>query len=235
MAYTRAYILPHCRCGGIGRRTGLKILRPQGHESSILSDGTIKIITKTAHSRKLFFIYFFIERLHFFNQSITLKRGIHFSLLKFFMQTLNFSIHINAPREKVWNTMLNQETYKQWTQPFNPAGSYYEGSWDQGAEIRFLGVSENGSGQGGMFSRIQENRKYEFVSIEHLGVIENGVVDTTSEKVKQWTPSFENYTFADHEGGTLLTVELGIPDEYKEMFEPMWPQSLQILKQLAEK
>lgn len=31
-----------CRDGGIGRRTGLKILRSQGHESSILSPGTKK-------------------------------------------------------------------------------------------------------------------------------------------------------------------------------------------------
>ncbi len=151
------------------------------------------------------------------------------------MNTIHFSIQINAPREKVWDTMLNQNTYRQWTAPFNPSGSYYEGSWDQGAEIRFLGPSEDGSAPGGMFSRIHENRKPEFVSIEHLGIIENGVVDTTSEKVKAWTPAFENYTFTEHEGGTLVTVDLDVNEEYQAMFEEMWPQSLQILKQLAEK
>ncbi len=31
-----------CRGGGTGRRTGLKIQRPQGHESSSLSRGTIE-------------------------------------------------------------------------------------------------------------------------------------------------------------------------------------------------
>ncbi len=47
-----------CRGGGIGRRTGLKILRPQGHESSILSRGTTccdRGLPVTARSNVLLF------------------------------------------------------------------------------------------------------------------------------------------------------------------------------------
>ncbi len=151
------------------------------------------------------------------------------------MQTLSFSIFIEAPREKVWNVMLEDASYREWTKPFNP-GSYYKGSWEEGSEIMFLGCDEDGNVQEvGMYARIKENRLHEFVSIEHLGMIMNGVIDTTSEEVKKWTPAFENYTFKEKDGGTELVVEIDVSEVYKEMFEGMWPKALAVLKALAEK
>jgi uncharacterized protein YndB with AHSA1/START domain len=149
------------------------------------------------------------------------------------MQKIHFSINIHAPKEKVWNTMLEDSTYREWTTAFQ-AGSFYEGSWDQGSEIRFLGPDENGK-LGGMFSKIKENRLHEFVSIEHVGFIKDGVIDTTSEEVKKWTPSYENYTFTETDSVTVVSVDIDVNDEYKEMFEVMWPKALQLLKTLAEK
>jgi hypothetical protein len=70
--------------------------------------------------------------------------------------------------------------------------------------------------------------------IEHIGMINNGVEDTTSEEVKKWSPSHENYTFADKDGGTELSVDMDVADEYKTMFEEMWPKALQLLKELVE-
>lgn len=152
------------------------------------------------------------------------------------MQKLHFDIHINASREKVWDTMLQDATYRIWTDPFNP-GSFYEGSWDEGSVIKFLGTDESGEVlKGGMYSRIKENRLHEFVSIEHLGFITaEGEIDTTSEEVKKWTPALENYTFKDKDGGTELSVAIDVGDEYKDMFEDMWPKSLLVLKELCEK
>lgn len=150
------------------------------------------------------------------------------------MQTLHFSVFISAPKEKVWNTMLDDSTYREWTNVFHP-GSHYKGSWDQGAEIRFIGPGEEGKGDSGMVARIKENRPYEFISIEHQGFIENGVEDTTSEKVKAWAPAYENYTFAAKDGGIELQVDMDSEDEYKAMFEEMWPKALQRLKEIAER
>lgn len=152
------------------------------------------------------------------------------------MQKIHFSIQIQAPKEKVWSIMLEDATYRQWTVPFNP-GSYYEGNWEEGTEIKFLGSDEHGNPQpGGMYSRIKENKLHEFISIEHVGIITpEGTIDTTSDEVKKWAPSFENYTFEESEGGTKVSVDLDISDEYKAMFEDMWPKALQILKDLAEK
>ena len=147
------------------------------------------------------------------------------------MKKLLSSIVINAPKEKVWDTMLGDATYREWTRVFQE-GSYFKGSWEEGSKILFIGPSDEGDM--GMVSRIKENRPYEFVSIEHLGIIKDGVEDTESEEARKWAPAYENYTFREVEGGTEVLVELDILEEHEEMFAEMWPKALQELKRLAE-
>ena len=49
-------------------------------------------------------------------------------------------------------------------------------------------------------------------------------------------PGFENYTFAEKDGGTEVNIDMDIVnEEYKEMFEGMWPKALLKLKELAER
>lgn len=143
---------------------------------------------------------------------------------------------IDAPREKVWDTMLGDATYPQWTEPFSPGGSgSKEGSWDEGSEIHFIGPDPETGKAAGMASRVITNRKPEFLSLEHFGIIMDGVVDTTSEEAKKWTSAFENYTFVEKDGGTEVIVEVDVAEEHMEMFKDMWPKALQILKELSEK
>lgn len=85
-----------------------------------------------------------------------------------------------------------------------------------------------------MVARIAENRLHEFLSIEHLGMIENGAEDTTSEKVKDWAGAHENYTFTEKDGGTELTIDMDIVESEKAYMESAWEKALQKLKQLAE-
>jgi hypothetical protein len=59
------------------------------------------------------------------------------------MNKLHFSIAIDAPKEKDWHTMLDRETYPQWTIVFTP-GSHYVGDWNQGSKIQFLGPDKDG-------------------------------------------------------------------------------------------
>jgi uncharacterized protein YndB with AHSA1/START domain len=148
------------------------------------------------------------------------------------MDKLHFSIVIKAPKEKVWNTMLDDKTYRQWTEAFMP-GSYYKGDWSKGSKMLFIGPGENG--EGGMVSRIKDNQKYKYISIEHLGVVNEGKEDTTSVAVKSWAGALENYTLNEKDGTTEVLVDLDTVEEYKEMFESMWPKALKKLKDLAEK
>jgi len=148
------------------------------------------------------------------------------------MQTLHFTTHINAPREKVWHTMLDDATYRQWTKAFN-AGSYYEGSWEEGSKILFVGDDEDGK-QSGMVSRIAVSRKPEYVSIEHMGVMMDGKEMMDDPNFKEWKGAHENYTFDETDGGTQLTVDLDVTDGMAAEMSGMWEKALVALKELCE-
>lgn len=125
--------------------------------------------------------------------------------------------------------MLDDKTYREWTSAF-AEGSYYQGSWEKGSKILFLDPKGEG-----MVSRIAENRLYEFISIEHLGFVKNGVEDTESEVAKSFSGAHENYTFKETGGLTSVLVDMDTSDEYKTMFEEIWPEALQKLKEIAER
>jgi uncharacterized protein YndB with AHSA1/START domain len=150
------------------------------------------------------------------------------------MEKLRQSIFINAPRAHVWDVMLADDTYREWTSAFHP-GSYYKGDWSEGSKILFLGPGPDGAGEGGMVSRIHANRRHEHISVEHLGLVRDGVEDTESPSAKAWAPAFENYTFADSNGGTELTIEMDIQADQKENFETLWADALARLKSIAER
>ncbi len=147
------------------------------------------------------------------------------------MEKLTFSTIINAPREKVWNTMLEKDTYNEWVAPFQE-GSTYDGNWEEGSEIKFIGPSEDGN-VSGMYAVIAANRPYEFVSIKHLGELKNG--EKNPWPVVEGQEGYENYTFRDTEKGTEVIVDLIVPAEWKDMFEEMWPRALDKLKEIAER
>ena len=150
------------------------------------------------------------------------------------MQKLHFSILINASKEKVWHTMLDDKPYREWTAAFNP-GSYYKGDWNKGSKMLFLGPNPETGEEGGMVSRIAEHKLYEFISIEHLGIIQKGVEDTTSDEARKWAPAYENYSFKVKDGATEVLVSLDIDEEETELFNKMWLEALQKLKEIAER
>lgn len=144
------------------------------------------------------------------------------------METLHFDILIDAPRHVVWDTMLADRTFREWTAEFT-SGSHYEGSWEEGATIRFL--DPEGSG---MVAEIAENRPNEYVSIRHLGFIENGVDDTASDAVRKWAPAYENYTLSDAGAATRVEVDVDATPEFEEMMRDSWPRALDRLKEVTE-
>ncbi len=144
------------------------------------------------------------------------------------MDKLNFKAVINASPEKVWKVLWTDDTYRKWTSAF-AEGSYAETDWKTGSKVLFT----DGEGRG-MVSRIAENRPNEYMSIEHLGELKDGLEDTTSDKVKDWAGAHENYTLKKVNGKTELIVDMDITEEYKEMFSKMWPVALDNVKRLSE-
>lgn len=150
------------------------------------------------------------------------------------MQKLRPAIWINAPRQKVWDTMLGDATYREWTEAFCP-GSHYVGNWEEGSKILFLGPGNEGGEVGGMVSYIRVNRPQEFLSIEHVGMVSNGVEDTSSEAIKDWAGARESYSFVDKDGGTEVQVEMDITEKEMSNMAEMWKAALEKLKQISER
>ena len=82
------------------------------------------------------------------------------------MKKLNLNIHINAGVESVWNTIIGDKTYREWSASFS-AGSYFKGDWTKGSKILFLGPDPNTGEEGGMLSEIADNILYKYISIKH--------------------------------------------------------------------
>lgn len=149
------------------------------------------------------------------------------------MKTLHFSILIDAPKEKVWDTVIGKATYPQWAETFGPGGDM-QGSWEQGSKVLFRSLNEKGK-HDGMVSEIAENKPHEFLSIRHIGFLKDDVEDTDSPEVKAWAPAYENYTLKDFGSGTEFSVDLDTVDEFAEYFNNSWPKALKALKEIVEK
>ena len=145
------------------------------------------------------------------------------------MTRLTYSTTIQAPREVVWRTMLEDETYRAWTSAFHE-GSYAVTDWKPGSKALFLGP--DGSG---MVSRVAEHRPNEFLSLEHLGVVKEGVEDTESDEVQKWAGARENYTLTEEPGNVILRVDMDTTEEHQKYFEEAWPKALATLKDLSER
>ena len=140
------------------------------------------------------------------------------------METLKFNTSIKASREKVWQVLWNDETYRKWTAVFSE-GSYAESDWNEGSEIKFLGPD----GSSGMFSMIEKKIPNEEMIFKHLGELKNGVKET-----KDWGGAMEKYFLAEADGKTALRVEVDMNEEYVKYFVDTFPKALEIVKQLSE-
>jgi uncharacterized protein YndB with AHSA1/START domain len=145
------------------------------------------------------------------------------------MKTLEFKIDINASRQKVWDTMLQKETYEQWTAVSWP-GSSYEGEWKQGTAIRF-----GSPGQGGTYAELEEVTPYERMHAVHTAVINpDDSLDRDSEVAKGWVGTTESYFFTEKNGKTELAVQIKTNPDWAQMFDEGWPPALEKLKELCE-
>ncbi|HEX6181458.1 MAG TPA: SRPBCC domain-containing protein [Chitinophagaceae bacterium] len=145
------------------------------------------------------------------------------------MEKQEFKVFINAPRERVWDVLWNDTTYPAWTAVFSE-GSRAVTDWKKGSKVLFV------DGQGsGMVSTIAESKPAEFMSFKHLGMIKDGVEDTTSDEVKKWAGAVESYSLKPADGNTELTVQIDLSEEWKDYFVTTFPKALDKVKELAEK
>lgn len=145
------------------------------------------------------------------------------------MKTLQFEKEINAPKQKVWDSLWNENSYSKWTSSFN-ADSRMETDWQIGGKTLFV----DGEGNG-MLSTIRSKKEPEEIVFEHYGEVMKGVEDTTSDRVKAYAGAKEKYFLTEDNGVTKVKVELDTTEEYEKMMTDGFEKGLQILKELSEK
>ena len=151
------------------------------------------------------------------------------------MKKLQWKIDIAAPVATVYDRMLgltNKSTYEHWTAAFNPSSSY-EGNWENGSKMLFVGVDEHGA-MGGMISKITEHTPQRYVSIQHVGMVQAGIEITDGPEVEQWANGLEQYTFEEHNGITTVTVNMDAAEDFEEYMNDTYPQALALLKASCE-
>lgn len=141
---------------------------------------------------------------------------------------IRFEIEINSEPGDVFKTMIDPESYSKWIAAFDP-NSKFEGSWEKGTEIRFVGTNEDGT-KGGMISRIRDNKPGEYICIEHLEVIGKSAVAQTAD----WNGCLEEYIFKSKHHKTLLIIKSETTEQFKPYFEETWPKALDKLKSICE-
>ncbi len=143
------------------------------------------------------------------------------------MKRVKFSIEIEASKEKVWNTLWDDKTFRIWANIIDE-GTYLKGIMKEGNEIEFIS-SVNGYGVTSLIEKLNLN---EFVLFRHSS-------DTKEvgkkERKKEWTGGMESYSLIEKGNITLLIVESDIPIELEELFKDRIPKSLDCIKSLSEK
>ena len=143
-------------------------------------------------------------------------------------KTIKKSIDINAPKEKVWDVLLNDKYTRIWYAEFSE-GSHAETDWKLGSKAVFT----DGSGCG-MVGRIVENKPAEVISVEYEGTIINGVEDYESEMSKAVKGTRETYKLSEKNGVTHLDISCEMGEEYFDMMSAAWDRALQKIKGFAE-
>jgi uncharacterized protein YndB with AHSA1/START domain len=143
------------------------------------------------------------------------------------MKEMQFSVEIQATKEKVWDTLWQDETFRQWASIIDPE-TYMTGELVEGNEVQFIS-SANGYGVTSLVEKLVES---EFLLLRHhADTQESG----TQERENQWTGGKESYSLTEKDGTTTLTTAFDVPTELEEEFNISYPKALERVKVLAER
>lgn len=138
---------------------------------------------------------------------------------------MQFSVQINATKEKVWDTLWQDETLRQWAGIIDP-GTHLVGDLKLGNQIQF--ISGNGYGVSSLVKQLTKN---EFLLLHHNADTQDEGKNTRDN---QWTGGSESYQLTEQNHTTKLTVTFDVPPELEDYFQTTYPKALQKIKSLSE-
>jgi len=137
-----------------------------------------------------------------------------------------FTITIKAPREKVWSTLWDDVTFRDWASLIDE-GTYMKGELKEGSEIDFI----SGSSGYGVRSVVEKLIPNEHVTLRQ-------VLDTKDSgeaaRDDEWTGGTETFELTEHNGVTTLHYTTDVPPALVEIMKDRYPKALERIKVLAE-
>ncbi len=143
------------------------------------------------------------------------------------MKELQFTIEIHTLKEKVWDTLWRDETFREWADIIDP-GTYMVGELQQGNEVQFISA-ENGYGVTSLVEKLTPN---EFLLLRHQADTQDS---GKRERENEWTGGTESYSLTEKDGLTTLSVAFDVPLEMEEYFQINYPKALEQVRELAER
>jgi uncharacterized protein YndB with AHSA1/START domain len=143
------------------------------------------------------------------------------------MHELRLSVDIRASKERIWDTLWQDETFRQWAGIIDP-GTYMVGELKEGSEVQFIS-SENGYGVTSLVEKVTPN---EYLLLRHRADTQD---EGQRERAQEWTGGKESYSLTSSGEATTLTAIFDVPPEMKAYFEENYPKALEQLKTLAER
>ncbi len=141
------------------------------------------------------------------------------------MNQIQSAVEIHSTKQKVWDTLWQDETFRQWAGIIDP-GTYMKGELLEGNEVQF--ISGNGYGVTSLVEKVVVG---EFLHLRHSAdTQESGQQD----REKEWAGGEEIYSLTEKDGVTTLNVVFDVPPDMEEYFQDNYPKALQTVKDLAE-
>lgn len=138
---------------------------------------------------------------------------------------MKFTIEIKATREKVWATLWEDKTLREWAGLIDP-GTYMVGELTEGNEVEFLSAS--GYGVTSLVEKVTPN---EYLLLRHSADTKD---DGKEEREKEWTGGAESYALAEKDCVTSLIIAFDVPPDLEDYFQENYPKALAKIKELAE-
>lgn len=139
---------------------------------------------------------------------------------------MQFQVTIKASKEKVWDTLWQDKTLREWAGLIDP-GTYMKGELKEGNQVEFISA-ENGYGVTSLVEKLTPN---EFVLLRHQADTQQA---GTQIREKEWTGGKESYSLVEKDDMTTLTAAFDVPPELEDYFAQNYPKALERVKELAE-
>src|SRR6187402_26865 len=124
------------------------------------------------------------------------------------LKTINKTINIYAPKEVVWEVLINDEYNVQWYNAFSE-GTHADTDWEVGSKAIF-----SDSSNAGIVGRIIVNDPFEALAIEYEGIVKDGIEDYESQLATEIKGSLEVYKLTVEGGITQLDIACDMGEDY---------------------